>query len=595
MNGLIDIHCHIFNATDLPIYGYLRKVIFEVYDEQRQISIDGRADGDGENLCKKDVQTGFAAWREWARKKKNEGAAEAAAALCYQIVARNNVFSAKAELTEVGNPAGDTVTARRQEDAFADAFVTFFSEGTNPAGDAPPPLEPPEVPSWREEKRKEVRRRIQMGKSPLQEWLRENAARGGFKEETNVGGDAPNPFTVKSVAKRVASSLSESDDYLSRQLRWVHTLLAKRQENAKSVSMTYAGTNQRFALYCPAIIDYSKWLETEPESDLRSQAQMMEKLSIDAKAVKFHGYMAYDPLRDVHADGEGLAIAQEAVRKMGFLGTKVYPTMGFKPLNNAGSQGLEFPAHALKMMTNDRRIVQLASALDLAKQLDTRLGEFYSWCQDEQVPILAHASASYGAGPCYERRADPALWKPVFDQFPQVRVCLGHFGDFDEALSTDGKRLDKSMLEETWEWHFATLTDAATRNVYADVSYFAEILSSSSDTNLVRDIKTSLVKLIGEHRNVPQQLIYGTDWLLLALEKNYKSHFEKTLAFMRDVYDAVDKAKTSVWLDDLCRGNGVRFLGLKGGKGGDRLAEFYKRKGRPENKDFNNEFLRRFA
>jgi hypothetical protein len=40
LTGLIDAHCHIFNASDVPVYNYLRTVIFDLYDDQTKI-VDG--------------------------------------------------------------------------------------------------------------------------------------------------------------------------------------------------------------------------------------------------------------------------------------------------------------------------------------------------------------------------------------------------------------------------------------------------------------------------------------------------------------------------------------------------------------------------
>ncbi|WP_245490257.1 twin-arginine translocation signal domain-containing protein [Rhizobium leguminosarum] len=43
---LIDAHCHVFNASDLPTERFLRQVVLEEYPEQSRIQIQGIRDPD---------------------------------------------------------------------------------------------------------------------------------------------------------------------------------------------------------------------------------------------------------------------------------------------------------------------------------------------------------------------------------------------------------------------------------------------------------------------------------------------------------------------------------------------------------------------
>jgi predicted TIM-barrel fold metal-dependent hydrolase len=218
--------------------------------------------------------------------------------------------------------------------------------------------------------------------------------------------------------------------------------------------------------------------------------------------------------------------------------------------------------------------MQLGSALDLARELDLRLIDFYTWCENEKVPILTHAEISYGAGPCYVRRADPANWAAVARRFPGIRVCFGHFGDFDEAL--DGDKLIESKLSDTWEWHFAEMTNSAEAFIYADVSYLSEVLNADPKSRRVINLTNALVALIKAYPNVPSRLVYGTDYLLLALERTHADFYRQMQQFLRGVFDQIDPTTTQQRLKDVFRNNAIRFLGL-GPKGAarDRLEHFY--------------------
>jgi hypothetical protein len=149
-----------------------------------------------------------------------------------------------------------------------------------------------------------------------------------------------------------------------------------------------------------------------------------------------------------------------------FWGCKIYPTLGYGPdqYNSAAHRG------------------EMRTTYDSLK-------EFYSFCEKNNVPIIVHCAPNgmNVADPqnfkdeyeteniiseCFnyiELSLDhPKWWGPVLLDFPDLKVCLAHFGGF-EAWKGDWKKQNKPEFD----WR-ETLTDLVQQNnnVYLDLAYF---------------------------------------------------------------------------------------------------------------------------
>lgn len=633
-SGLIDMHCHVFNATDLPIRGYLRQVLFKVWDEANEIpataSVPSRSGflgginldtGCGEPgtrhslIGAEDAQDSW--WRgllTMADAAARKSFALAAADYCYSHIVNQGIDALQEMAMLTGGPADSvgSVDNRSQEQVIRDGIAAYFGPqdvgGPADIGGMPTPQSPEE--RRRSEREQELDRQSREGRPLLLNWMRSVAGLddGSAAPADSAGTGVVDPTELDALQR----AMSRGDNYVARQLNWTLLLQASRLQLAQKISQTFSSPSSRFVLYAPALIDYSMWLDNEPHSTLSDQGQVMAQISVqmarfaersaiagaDPSGARFHGYMAYDPLRDVKEGGRARAVVETALSSQGFLGAKLYPTMGFLPYNNSRASGLTFSRNVL---ARDRSNVpagtwvQNFSATELAIELDRKLKQFFSMCQTMDAPILTHATASYGAGPDYECRAHPLFWKPVLQSFPRLRVCLGHFGDFAEArrkepsflswLLSSTVDLDPGMLKNSWEWQAANLINEGCDNLYVDLSYFAEVMNGTVSDPLLTSIETALASLIkGNSRmrgcpNLPLRMLYGTDWLLLAREKNPEKHFSAVRDFLTRVFNRANNnnaLQTKFWLRCVFRDNPVRFLGLRKGDGArSRLKAFY--------------------
>lgn len=536
---IVDIHCHIFNASDLPVYGFLRQAVFEIFDGQVQVG-GGTATSCGShgsgNLLTRPVK-------------------EAAAELMRGMM--QNAITAAEEAVDL---ASGLATAGPGQGSIADDLGSYFGAGSRMQAAAVE--EPSDYLSA--EQRREIRTLIDSeGRETLARIILEEAG-----DPQPAAGSRAIVLRPASIAEGVASGTG----FISRHLRWSKRMVDSRLAHAVEIARIYDMPSARVRLFTPALIDYSYWLNDHPKSNLQSQIDVMEQVSLHTVRTgraKFHGYMAFDPLRDVHEAGRALSLVQHAVRDRGFVGVKMYPPMGFKPLANAGDGSLRFPKHALRSL----------SASQLAAALDERLLALYAWCAAEGVPILSHAANSNGSGPCYAERADIGNWFAVVAHplARNLRLCLAHIGNFDAARDASGK-LDLNALSNSWEWHFGKLTTLpSASNVYADVSYFSELLDGNQSGN-INALKQAFARLIKTFPAVTDRLVYGSDWIMIDREQNREAHLKAVYWFLSDVFALAGVADPRAALIKVFSTNALRFLGLgPDEQARKRLITFYQK------------------
>lgn len=358
------------------------------------------------------------------------------------------------------------------------------------------------------------------------------------------------------------------------------------------------------ALFTPAMVDMDYWLgfggETSaPVPDIGmdafslrqtspwQQVEIMEMIQ-RLNPGQCHGFVSFCPWRQLDdtfhnaAAGEGsarrritaLETVQDAILNRGFLGVKLYPPMGFHPLGNASLPVDAFPANAARE----------PYAAEFGRLLDEALLSLYRFCVEHDVPVMAHAAPSNGAGVfrlsekkavSYETRAHPAGWARVLAQpgLAGLKVNLAHFGSAPDPRIT-----------QEWRAAIGTLMDSYP-NVYTDLSHYPEMLMDNfigtgqhcreAAETLEGIRKGFLSGRTGSGR--VQRILYGSDWSMLSKEYYYADYLP-VMAHMyrRKIYGvglgAQDNAR------QFLSGNAIRFLGLKpGDKARARLEAWYSR------------------
>ncbi len=237
---------------------------------------------------------------------------------------------------------------------------------------------------------------------------------------------------------------------------------------------------------------------------------------------------------DIDHVERSLDLVRHAIELGGFAGVKIYPPAGFAPLGNA----LRFGER-------------------VGQRLDAALRALYAYCVALDVPILTHAAASNGFADGYDDLASPAGWELAFAEFPHLRVCFGHFGH----LHGEADPVDAASFG--WPSRFLRLIDNYP-NVYADVGNSKLAIDDRFRARYVELLRAFLgpagttdATFVKRRKRV----MYGSDWWMNTLSPDHASYHE---VFNQTVSAAFDADVHRWFMGD----NALRFLGIADDAGG---------------------------
>lgn len=243
-----------------------------------------------------------------------------------------------------------------------------------------------------------------------------------------------------------------------------------------------------------------------------------------------------------------LDVVRHAVEQGGFVGVKIYPPAGYLPLGNATKFGQ-----------------------DKGERLDAALRALYGYCLRMDVPILAHANHSNAFEKGYDDLAGPGGWERVLDEFPELRVCFGHFGHLHGVGAQAGQ-----PAAESWVVRFVRLMDDHP-HVYADVGNSQLPVSPAYRArylDLMRHLLGPASPSDVQARR-RERVMYGSDFWMNTLAP---AHREYLTTFQSEVAAAFDESTCGQFFG----GNALRWLGLADGGASQpenlnrqRLVAFY--------------------
>ncbi|WP_419694185.1 amidohydrolase family protein [Mesorhizobium muleiense] len=465
----IDAHCHVFNASDLPVVRFIKQTFLRRYPEQYEKRILDVEDPDLLDFL-----------LELVTRLLGTGAAPTADDEVKVLLGAREP-----------SPAGvdyDLAKARA-----VDGTARFIRELESRA-----------------------RGPVTMGVAETSPEARQLNA---FLRAVDEGGprvEAITPLQSKRIATKAFSRLDQIGAYL----RWIPLFTLYRYKLVDRLAADHKRQGREPLLLAPAMVDFEHWLgESVNRSPLPDQVKVMGLLAKRAEGPPVHGYFGFDPLREIYFrvgkdPVSPLQLARTALEEHGFLGVKLYPPMGFRASGNK-------PPYPQRVRT------QLG--FDPSKKLDEALDQLYKLCDDLGAPILAHGHASNGAGPNYDARADPAFWLPVFGTYPKLHVCLAHFGRF--RVVSEGAP-GTELPANSWEWRLgAYMRENPNAPIYADLSFFSEVLHA--DRVERAKLASDFSAWIREFDPDVKHLLFGTDWLMLGMDPEYDRYIPTIDAFLR--------------------------------------------------------------
>ncbi len=491
---LVDIHAHVFNASDLPIESFLEIVFLHLYPPQGVQQLQNTKDREAV---------------DWLIK------------LLLWILGADGAPTARDEIKVL---KGTGLVRERAADLTkaADETVVRTAEFLRK-------LERPGAMFLE-------RSTSERGASVVRDALR----RAGGVEGRPIG--ALDLTTSETVARNAYASHFDMGVYL----RWFTLFTLYRHVLVEELTALHQRQGFSPIALAPSIIDYSKWLGEEVVSPLADQIEVMGLIA-KRPGPAIHGLVAFDPLHDVyfrtgHDATDPLALVRTALVEHGFAGVKIYPPMGFFPDGNTNDQGYPKPVRDL---IGDR----------IGDELNSSLDALYTLCVELDAPILAHTQHTNGAGPHYEDRADPAYWIPVFTKHPKLRVCLAHFGHFDAR--SHAAPVGSTFPAASWEWVIGNhLAGNPSAPVFVDLGYFAEVLTA--DAARRKKLAQYVQDFVRTFDPGVQHIMFGSDWVMLGAESGHADYTKAVVRFLTDDCALDAAAVGRVMVENASRFLGVR-------------------------------------
>ena len=514
--GAIDTHCHVFNASDLSVGQFMRRVVLRDYEDT--ISMSPVPDPE-------------------------ETLSGVLADFITSLLARSApTAQQESEMIRRGEPveAGDADETRQDRQILREVL------GGLEAGGAPMPPPPGR------QTRVEAPLVVSQG-TFLEEILLELRAEGLAGPEE--------AFLVDDIVDALLGSAGR----IGRHVRWALLLLKPRRRIVAELMATYGGKGG-ITLFTPALVDFTHWLDEFPRSPFVDQVYVMDLIQRRQDGpTMLHGFVPFNPLHQLVAETENrtsgetpLDLVKHAVMEAGFVGVKLYPPMGFLPTDNQRHE-----------ITVPERFKNFPS---FQVGLDQTLDDLYAWCRRHDVSIMAHTTNSNPAVAGAGVRAHPAHWARVLDRHPSLRLNLAHFGGFDNVLRAAATL--SVPPSASWEHAVGELLNAGRRTVYADLSYLHEHLGRTPDTAELARLRSLTREYIHRFDPVVEHLVYGSDWIMLAREFGHTDY----VATIADLLDALGLDVTAI--ERVFKWNAVRYLGLGSGEKTRQRLEYYYRRHR---------------
>lgn len=364
--------------------------------------------------------------------------------------------------------------------------------------------------------------------------------------------------------------LSGFGAYMGQDLKtWEDSLTQTIEKNTKALINTWNHVD----LFVPLIVDYEYWFKNSIDIPMEQQIDTMFHQVILKQKGRFHAFVPFDPARELafkgglnNPDGQkeekgAFHLMKEAIEKKGFIGVKLYNSLGYRPLGNQDDQA---PLYHQRVAVRNGKIPYLFPG----EAYDTEMRRLYGYCEENGVPITAHclmngieaypkASKHFGAA---------RLWEPVLNDYKHLKLNLAHFG----WNLVSGHGYDR---HENWMKDICDMMGTY-ENLYADVAHL-DVVSRFSRPDFENAFKRIPADFPDTAGHIKKRVLYGSDWHVLRRVKHHEEFLKNFIKVMHSTRFYKDGE-----MDAFLGGNAMSFLGLlPGNKNRNRLETFYKKYG----------------
>ncbi len=282
-------------------------------------------------------------------------------------------------------------------------------------------------------------------------------------------------------------------DLLDRYMRFLEIASKSNQKKVLKVVMGYYPEDTKFVIL-PMDMEHAGMGHVSHKID-----EQHDELACLCKKPKYQGklfpFVAVDPRRDGI-----LEMTINLIENEGFRGIKIYPALGYFPQDPRLDPVYEYAvANNLPVMTHC-----------------SRGGVYTKGSINEEIKKHPHAPLNPGR---FKNKyltdyfSDPFNYKKVFEKFPDLKICLAHFGGDEEW---------EKYLDEPWDpdtstdWDMSWLSKIRDMiksgdypNLYTDISY----------TILSMDDSMHILNIFMEDPDLAPKIMFGTDFYMVEREK----------------------------------------------------------------------------
>ncbi len=277
---------------------------------------------------------------------------------------------------------------------------------------------------------------------------------------------APTRWVILQAARLIAGQTNAE-----RYARYLEIGRNATQREIFEIVRSYYPPETRFVVLP---MDMAQMKAGRAPADIRAQHDELARYAHDPELRRtVIPFAAVDPQRGYEAVVEMRRCVEEHL----FKGVKLYPPLGYPP--------------------SDKILMD----------------EVYPYCQKHGLPVLSHCSRGGVrnrelSADATRAMASPHAMKPVLEAFPDLRVCLAHFGgasDWEDYLHNPMQPTDKRARDENW---LASILDMLRSgdypNLYTDISF----------TIFNHERNMPALKVFLEDDAVRSRVLFGSDFYM---------------------------------------------------------------------------------
>ena len=237
-----------------------------------------------------------------------------------------------------------------------------------------------------------------------------------------------------------------------------------------------------------------------------------------------------------------------------FAGFKMYTPLGYRPLDDKLPHMAKYYEKCEKekipilnhcspggMLTHEQPFYKdyIEKGIQYPEEGDPKNRDYSMELLEKSLSPTRHKDYLHEANEWFSNNyVHPRAWRPVLDKFPDLFLCLAHFGGDDWEFGPSKSDWIQEIINLTGEY----------ANCYTDISCFA-----------IQKNMPEFIKAMRQHPHLKDKVLFGTDWYMtLIVSASGQKQYSDFCKMMKENLDEIDD---SIWIRTSFL-NPVKFYGF---------------------------------